>query len=289
MTDQADEHVRRAIRDAMDRLIDGKALHSDGKLTIKALAEAARVKRWLLTHRHTDLQHKFRARIANTNVEPPVVRALQVEMPSRQAAADEEAADNAAILERNAKAKLRWHNRNFLNKWWQHSYRRADMLEAISPLPRYIGTARLGTEKRMSVFQFIDPAIRPDDEMTVIALDDDYSLGVVSSKLHRAWLDERCSKLEARPRYSSTTVWDSFPWRAFPSESAVAQVANAMGTITEYRAGRLAEGITLGQQYDALRMPGKSELRDMHGRLDAAVVELTDSTRRRTCSPNCWR
>lgn len=78
-TDRTDEDVRRAIRDAMDRLIAGKALHSDGKLTVKALAEEARVKRWLLTHRHTDLQDEFRARIANTSVEPPVIRALQEE------------------------------------------------------------------------------------------------------------------------------------------------------------------------------------------------------------------
>ncbi|MCV7053850.1 hypothetical protein [Mycolicibacterium gilvum] len=79
MTDQADERVRRAIRDAMDRLIAGKPLHSDGKLTIKSLAEEARVKRWLLTHRHTDLQDEFRARIANTAVEPPAIRAVQEE------------------------------------------------------------------------------------------------------------------------------------------------------------------------------------------------------------------
>ncbi len=79
MTDQADERVRRAIRDAMDRLIAGKPLHSDGNLTIKSLAEEARVKRWLLTHRHTDLQDEFRARIANTAVESPAIRALQEE------------------------------------------------------------------------------------------------------------------------------------------------------------------------------------------------------------------
>lgn len=76
-TDRTDEDVRRAIRDAIERLIDGKALHSDGKLTVKSLAEEARVKRWLLTHRHTDLQDEFRARIANTSVEPPAIRALQ--------------------------------------------------------------------------------------------------------------------------------------------------------------------------------------------------------------------
>ena len=81
MTDRADEHVRRVIRDAMDRLIAGQALHSDGKLTVKSLAEEARVKRWLLTHRHTDLQDEFRARIASTDAELPAIRGLQEERP----------------------------------------------------------------------------------------------------------------------------------------------------------------------------------------------------------------
>ncbi|MCV7192224.1 MULTISPECIES: hypothetical protein [Mycolicibacterium] len=79
MSGQPDENVRRAIRDAMDRLIAGKPLHSDGKLTVKSLAQEAQIKRWLLTHRHTDLQAEFRARIANTDTEPPAIRGLQKE------------------------------------------------------------------------------------------------------------------------------------------------------------------------------------------------------------------
>lgn len=200
-------------------------------------------------------------------------RLRELVLPEREKAAKEEADANATILKNNAKAKVRWHNRNFLSKWWQHAYRRSEMVEAIRPLSRYIATSRVAARDRISVFQFIDPSIRPDDSMAVIALDDDYSLGVVSSILHRAWFDERCSKLKVDPRYTSTTVWDSFPWPAHPSAEAVAKVAGAMAAITEYRAARLAEGITLGQQYDALRAPGKSVLRDRHGKLDAAVVE----------------
>jgi phage shock protein A len=83
-TSQTDDHVRRTIRDAMDRLIDGKALHSDGKLTVKSLAEEARVKRWLLTHRHTDLQDEFRARIASANAEPSILEALREEKTDAQ-------------------------------------------------------------------------------------------------------------------------------------------------------------------------------------------------------------
>ena len=193
-------------------------------------------------------------------------------LPDRLKAADKEAADNAAVLKRNPAARVNWHKKKFLNTWWQHSYRRADMLSKFETLTRYIGTSRVATEKRMSVFQFVDTKIRPDDSMTVIALDDDYSLGIVSSSLHRAWLDERCSKLEARPRYTSMTVWDSFPWPAHPSDLDVARVARIMGKIVTYRAERLAEGITLAAQYDALRVPGRAALRDLHRELNAAVV-----------------
>lgn len=85
-------------------------------------------------------------------------------------------------------------------------------------------------------------------------------------------MDERCSKLKSRPRYTSTTVWDSFPWPTLPNDLDVARVASVMGKITLYRAERLAEGITLGDQYDALRTPGKSTLWSLHAELDSAVV-----------------
>jgi hypothetical protein len=77
MTGQTDEGVRRSIRDAMDRLIAGKPLYSGGKLTVKDLAAEARIKRWVLTHRHTDLQDEFRARIANGDSQPPATQLLQ--------------------------------------------------------------------------------------------------------------------------------------------------------------------------------------------------------------------
>ncbi|BBX54632.1 hypothetical protein GCM10009645_34450 [Mycolicibacterium poriferae] len=97
MTGQDDEHVRRAIRDAMDRLIAGHPLHSDGKLTVKSLAEEARVKRWLLTHRHTDLQDEFRARIASTNAGPPILVALRQEKVDAQGRVKELTADVTAL------------------------------------------------------------------------------------------------------------------------------------------------------------------------------------------------
>mgnify|MGYP001424736233 FL=1 len=78
MSDHATE--RAAIRDAMTRLLDGAPIRSDGKLTIKSLADEAGVKRWLLTHRHTDLQAEFRARIDSHGRDPEPVQRLKQEL-----------------------------------------------------------------------------------------------------------------------------------------------------------------------------------------------------------------
>ena len=71
---------RAAIRDAMARLLDGAPIRSDGKLTIKTLADEAGVKRWVLTHRHTDLQEEFRARIDSHGCDPEPVQRLKQEL-----------------------------------------------------------------------------------------------------------------------------------------------------------------------------------------------------------------
>ena len=70
-----DAMERQRIRDAMDRLLGGGPLYSDGKLTVKSLAEEAQVKRWLLTHKHVDLQDEFRARVDHQGGAPQAVQA----------------------------------------------------------------------------------------------------------------------------------------------------------------------------------------------------------------------
>lgn len=195
-------------------------------------------------------------------------------LADRTAAAQKEAENNAERLASNPKAKPKNHHQNFLNTWWAQSYRREDMLEALKGVNRYLAVTRVAAKDRMSVYQFVDPAIRPDDSLAVFALDDDYSFGVLSSQLHRAWFDERCSKLKVDPRYTSTTVWDSFPWPADPAASSVAGIARVSADIIELREDFMKQGIPLGQQYDALRTPGHARLRDLHNALDEAVIDL---------------
>jgi hypothetical protein len=57
MSPAPDERER--IRAAMDRILSGRPEHSNGALTIVALAAEAQVPRNALTQRHTDLKNAF--------------------------------------------------------------------------------------------------------------------------------------------------------------------------------------------------------------------------------------
>jgi hypothetical protein len=136
--------------------------------------------------------------------------------------------------------------------------------------------SRVASEKRATVFTFVDSAVRPGDSLSVFALDDDYSFGILSSTAHRAWFEARCSTLETRLRYTPTTVWDSFPWPQSPREGSVAEVAALVADLLKIRSEYLEQGVSLKKQYDALRQPGRSALRDVHEALDKAVLDAYD-------------
>jgi N-6 DNA Methylase. len=193
-------------------------------------------------------------------------------LSDRQAKADKEATDNAEVAAERPNARLNWHHRNFLNRWWQHSYRREDLLAAIAPLDRYVVISRVASERRGPVFTFVDRTIRPSDAIQCFAFDDDYTFGVLHSAAHAAWFRGRCSRLKADLRYTASTVFDTFPWPQEPTQKAVDAIVNAVEEIINVRLARLRIDVSLAKQYDRLREPGNDALRDAHDKLDAAVL-----------------
>ena len=67
------------------------------------------------------------------------------------------------------------------------------------------------------IFEFIAAEVRPSDVVMAFPMADDYSFGILQSDLHWLWFTARCSTLEERPRYTSDTVFDSFPWPQAPT------------------------------------------------------------------------
>lgn len=194
-------------------------------------------------------------------------------LPDREASAKKEAVKNAALLEANPSRKVTWHQRNFLERWWQLGWRRPELVDEIGKLDRYIALSRVAVWTRQSVYAFIDPAIRPADALQVFAFSDDYSFGILHSTAHRAYFEERCSKMRVDLRYTPNTVFDTFPWPQAPTDDQVAAVADAAGELVTLRDHQLRAGLSLEEQYNSLRDPGKNPLRAAQSKLDEAVID----------------
>lgn len=190
-------------------------------------------------------------------------------LPTRQQAAAEETARNKKALDANTKAKVNLHHRNFLNRWWLLSYPREELIKRLAPLPRYICCGRV---TKRPIFEFLKASIHPNDALQVFPLADDYSFGMLQSGIHWAWFTAKCSTLTERFRYTSDTVFDTFPWPQAPTLQQAQAVAAAAVELRALRRRVMAENQwSLRDLYRTLELPGKNPLRDAQDRLDAAV------------------
>lgn len=89
---------RQRLRDAMERLLAGKPIRSNGALTIVCLAEEAGLKRHLLTHRHTDLRDEFYARVKAQGKIPDSELALRARIAELTDVVAKLRVDNRALV-----------------------------------------------------------------------------------------------------------------------------------------------------------------------------------------------
>jgi hypothetical protein len=190
-------------------------------------------------------------------------------LPKREKAAGQEVERNKEPLEADQKAKVNKHHANFLKKWWLMSYPREDMIKAIMTLPRYIVC---GQVTKRPVFEFVSTTIRPNAQCIVFPYDDDYSFGILQSSTHWVWFVNRCSTLTERYRYTSNTVFDTFPWPQEPTAKAIKAVAAAAVALRAKRAElRAKHNLSFRELYRALETPGEHPLKACHAALDQAV------------------
>lgn len=190
-------------------------------------------------------------------------------LPDRKAKADKEKKRNCEALKVNPAAKVNRHHENFLKQWWRMSYRRADLMTSIDKIDRYIAC---GQVTKRPIFEFISSDIHPNAALVVFARDDDYTFGVLQSSIHWSWFTERCSTLTERYRYTSNSVFDSFPWPQAPKLEAAKAVAAAARKLREVRRKLCKEhNLSLRELYRSAELPGNHPLDSAQDSLDAAV------------------
>ena len=180
----------------------------------------------------------------------------------------------------------------YKERWWRFAENQNKMREAIKNLDKYISMP--GHSK------WFIPVIVPSywlayvNSSFVIASDDYYLLGLLTSKLHRDWVKAQCSTLEDRIRYTNTTCFETFPflWNEPPAPErgvseierpcqgsgasrGVDSVREIMKELDEFRLAIMKErnyGIT--KLYNEFFAEPASKLSKLHKALDEAVCKV---------------
>ena len=93
--------------------------------------------------------------------------------------------------------------------WWRHERPRPEMWRRIAKFSRYIATSMVAKHR---LFVWCDSRVCPDQQLIVIARDDDTTFGILHSRFHEAWALRLGTSLEDRPRYTPTTTFETFPF-----------------------------------------------------------------------------
>ncbi|MBX3610737.1 MAG: class I SAM-dependent DNA methyltransferase [Hydrogenophaga sp.] len=174
-----------------------------------------------------------------------------------------------AKKEREKTGKITGQDQGWLNTWWQHFRCRPELIGKIAPLSRYLVCSRV---TKRPIFMFLSSKVRPSDALSCFALDDDYSFGVLQSRAHYMWFHAKCSNMKSDPRYTSESIFSTFPWPQDPSTADVQAVVDAARTLLNVRASAADAGTGLRALYRTLELPGKSPLKEAHAALNAAIL-----------------
>ncbi len=217
------------------------------------LLEAGGPTRWIIDFGQRDT---FSARAYSL----PFERVKECVMPDVLAHAEKEKAATG-------KENTRW--TRLAKRWWQFRDYQPGTMAAIARVSRYVACSRI---TKRPIFEFVSRDVHPDNALVVFPFADDYSFGILQSATHFDWFKARCSTLEGRFRYTSDTVFDSFPWPQSPTGEQIKQVAMLALALRVLRHQIMAKfSHSLRDLYRILEEPGANPLRDAHARLDGAV------------------
>ena len=184
----------------------------------------------------------------------------------------------------------REHNRRASRRdnWWLFGEQAPLFRQHSSGLGRYLVTP---VTSKHRIFIFLGAAVLPDDALVTIGLDDDASLGILSSSLHDAWTFHVGGALGNAPRYTKAHCFDPFPFPdATPEQRAT--IAELAEELDATRKAALAEvpGLTMTEIYnlraklqsgeklsatdeDRARAARAGIVHRLHEQIDAAVAD----------------
>lgn len=98
--------------------------------------------------------------------------------------------------------------------WWRHGETVPALRKEMSKISRYIATVRVAKHR---FFVWLPVAVLPDSRLYAICRDDDFTFGVLSSRIHEVWALANASRHGdgdegGRPTYNAADCFETFPF-----------------------------------------------------------------------------
>ena len=133
----------------------------------------------------------------------------------------------------------------------------------------YIALPKVSSEQRRYVpMDYLNANVIPGDMLFMIPDASIYHFGILISNVHMAWMRAICGRMKSDYRYSSSVVYNNFPWPSPTNKQRAAIEQTAQG-ILDARA--LYPDSSLADLYDPVTMP--PELLKAHRANDKAVMQ----------------
>ncbi len=182
-------------------------------------------------------------------------------------------------------------NKKLQEYWWQYEGKRLKMREELKKLTYYFSLPRVS---KWAIFIPAPVTWLPGDLNIIVASEDYYILGILTSKIHRLWVQAQSSTLGETTRYTSTTCFETFPFptvetlhatslqkqtTSLPNESRevqlVEKIRETMVKLHEYRSEQmLAKQWGITQLYNQFFHEPTSKLAKLHQELDNLVMQI---------------
>ena len=161
--------------------------------------------------------------------------------------------------------------------WWQYGENCQKMRRFLAPLSFYFTIPR---HSKWFIFTPAEVSWLPNCSNAVIASEEFYTLGILTSKIYRVWVTAQSSTLKGDTRYTPNTCFENFPFPQFakdlPAKSKLKteKIRTIMQELHQYRSQQMETkqwGTT--KLYNEYFHEPASQLYKLHAKLDKLVME----------------
>ena len=165
------------------------------------------------------------------------------------------------------------HNRRISRRvnWWRFGEHAPNMRKALEGLSCYFALPKI---TKWVMFTPVDIKILPCEANMVIASDDFYLLGILTSQVHQIWVKAQRSTLKSDTRYTNTTCFETFPFPQQVKPKLMQQIRTTTEALHHYRLEQIHQKQwSMTKLYNEYFKEAASQLYKLHAKLDRLVLE----------------